>query len=305
MTNSLNSAVSPFQEGSAVREGKVEKIGKGIIQPTLLPQVAFLENEPKAVCLGERDGEMVYAYPRIIFMPSVSFYSQSGEDLEIYIDFFKHEPVDNGIYVEIGAGNGIEFSNTLFFHQTLGFRGLLVEANPHHRESLRMVRPGDVVAMFAAGESEGTAPFLFNGEKWAQSHRLDTVTQEVSETLQGKNFEKNEVFEVPVKTLANMLDKAEIEYIDFMSIDVEGSELEVLKGMNWDIPVRIILLECFDAECSVTQDRNEEVRQILRDNGFVFHKKVASNDIWYDPKYARYPEGTKAPDAEQIVTVPT
>lgn len=304
MTESLNSAVSPFQDGVGVREGKVEKVGKGIIQPTLLPQVAFLEHQPTRICVGERDGEPTFAHPRVIFMPSVSFYSQTGEDLEIYIDFFKDEPVDNGVYVEVGAGNGIEFSNTLFFHQTLGFKGLLIEANPWHKGDLARVRPRDIIAMFAAGERTGSAPFLANGERWAQSHRLDTVTQKMSETLQGKNFEKNEAFEVPVRRLDDMIETAGIKYVDFLSIDVEGSELEVLKGMNWDIPVRVILLEFFDDDCPVVQDRNAATKQILLDNGFVFHKSIASNEVWYNPNYTRDPSGTVKPDAEQEISVP-
>ena len=73
-----------------------------------------------------------------------------------------------------------------------------------------------------------------------------------------------------------------------MSIDVEGGELEVLQGMDWNIPVRVILMECLVAECESMNRRTEAAKEILRENGFVFHKQVGDNEVWHNPSYSRY-----------------
>ena len=297
MSKSLNSAISPFGKNTAVIKGKVYKTYP---QPTILPQVALFSAEPCSAQINGTEG-----YPVPVFVPSRTFFSQQGEDLEIFVDFFKDDLVENGTYVEVGAGNGIEFSNTLFFHQSLQWKGLLVEANPTMEYDLLNVRSKDVIVMAAAGEKKGTVPFLKHGTKWAQSHRLDTVTEKTSTMLQrNDDGGKNSVIDVPVEPLGDLLERANLKYVDFLSIDVEGGELEVLKGMNWDIPVHVVLIECISIDCDTTLQRIEQTRQILRDNGFVFHKDVGDNEIWHNPEYSRPSDDESNVDTEQTIQVP-
>ena len=58
------------------------------------------------------------------------FYSQNMEDYFLYI-YYLNKYISDGIYVELGAQNGFENSNTLFLERTLGYKGLLIEPTPN------------------------------------------------------------------------------------------------------------------------------------------------------------------------------
>jgi FkbM family methyltransferase len=226
-------------------------------------------------------------YPAVAFVPARVFYSQQGEDLEVFVDFFKDKPIDRGIYVEVGAGNGVEFSNTLFFEKSLGWGGVLVEPLPQFKQVLATLRSPETnyVASCAAGSDQGSATFSVNLEKWAQSHRTDIATEELHLQLRSGNPEHNELISVQVELLSQILEDAEVTYIDLMFVDVEGGELEVLEGMNWDIPVHVIVMECTEVVCDITQRRVHQARQILQDQGFIFHKVVGCNEVWHCKEY--------------------
>ena len=72
-----------------------------------------------------------------------TFYSQQGEDLLIYRNFI-NIPVKDSIFLELGACDGIIFSNTLFFEKYLGFRGILIEPVKEFYDRLIENRPNNI-----------------------------------------------------------------------------------------------------------------------------------------------------------------
>jgi hypothetical protein len=70
------------------------------------------------------------------------FYSQQGEDKEIFEQYYKSRHKKNGIFVELGALDGITYSNTKFFEDTLKWRGILIEPVVENYEKLIKNRPG-------------------------------------------------------------------------------------------------------------------------------------------------------------------
>ena len=82
---------------------------------------------------------------RPVLGPSTAtiFYGQCGEDLEIYSHFFS-DKVDfykenQGYYIEIGASDGVKFSNTKFFEDEMGFVGILIEPVPAFMVRLKLL----------------------------------------------------------------------------------------------------------------------------------------------------------------------
>ena len=84
--------------------------------------------------------------------------------------------------------------------------------------------------------------------------------------------------------LDNILHKYKVKYIDFWSLDVEGSELEVLKTMDWNIPVYLIVME---VNSWISEAKVQHCREILRTNGFVSDGIYGIDEWWVNKNYFR------------------
>jgi FkbM family methyltransferase len=169
-------------------------------------------------------------------------YSQFGED-KIIQDFF---PIGyKGVCIDVGATNGIGQSNSYHFEKQ-GWMCICCEANPNMYEKLKMNRHN---AIHCAVGAEDKLEVEFNivtlngqgGEQSAISGvRIDQRLYDDHLFLQPVVKKIN----VPMMTLNTILLKyPAIDKIDFMSIDVEGTEIDVMKGFDvkkW-MPTLIVL----------------------------------------------------------------
>ena len=227
--------------------------------------------------------------------PLPCFYSQLGEDMFLYNTLINQE-VPGGRYVEVGALCGAALSNTKFLQNHLGFRGVLIEANPLNGYYLQKNRPHDSCYVVAVGEREQEkAPFycLSGMNTLALSH---LVTDE-GPICGTDTITSGTIIEVPVFNLSSVLvdhfrrvcrrspegTALEDVYIDFMSIDVEGGELGVLKSMDWSMPTGIICIEMHESQ----EKQNIQCRRILEDNGFTLFQRLICNEFWVNLSYYR------------------
>jgi FkbM family methyltransferase len=155
-------------------------------------------------------------------MQYTQFHSQFGEDRYI----FHHVDLpEKGVFVDVGAGHPISLSNTYFFEQN-GWRGICIDADPTQYELLKKERK--TAEWVAISSEEGEIEFS------------QCQVPELSSTLgkeQHKGFYKilfNEPIRVPAFKLETMLEKHHIDKIDILSLDVEGTELEVWKSFNFE-----------------------------------------------------------------------
>jgi FkbM family methyltransferase len=166
-------------------------------------------------------------------------YSQEGEDVVLR----RFVGDKKGFYVDIGAHHPQRFSNTFFYHQ-LGWRGLNIDADPDLIAEFNKYRHRDInVASGVGDKSDKLIFYVFN------ERAVNTFVKEVAEErAKMKGWEIIEEREIPVVPLSELLKKylPKKQKIDFMSVDVEGKDLEVLKTNDWEkYRPRFLLIECF------------------------------------------------------------
>ena len=133
-----------------------------------------------------------------------------------------------GYFVEVGVGDGKSNSNTYLLEKELSYKGILVEPNGKFLDSLVEKREA-LIFNCAAGSSDGQPVILFATDDGEYSYIANEFVS------QGKR--RKSILNQPIltRTLNSILGEANApRVIDFLSIDVEGYELEVLQGLDFD-----------------------------------------------------------------------
>ena len=203
-----------------------------------------------------------------------TFYAQQGEDVFIWQNFINLRCPD-GIFVEIGAYDGLTYSNTKFFEDEFSMQGVLIEPSARFAQ-LKQNRPNCDCYQLAVGYEAGKIRFLGHD---ATAGAIATMTESFRKAWHTNSVE----YEMDSLPFGQILEKSHVKYIDLLSIDVEGGELMVLKTMNWEIPVYIVVIELD----GYNQEKDEQCRNILRERGFVFSKRININEFWWNPHYHR------------------
>jgi FkbM family methyltransferase len=196
-------------------------------------------------------------------------YSQEGEDMILARLF---EDRASGFYVDIGAHHPIRFSNTYKFYRR-GWKGLNVDATPGSMEIFRYLRPRDISVEAAVGAGGQKLKFYEFNEP-----ALNTLSAEVAkERNVGKYHVKREV-PLVTQSLGELL-RAYVPKntrIDFLTVDVEGLDYEVLCSNDWArFMPEIILAECLGA--STTEEASAvPVYQLLSGHGYKVVAKTAN-----------------------------
>lgn len=131
----------------------------------------------------------------------------------------------NGFYIELGGYDGITQSNSYFFEKKLEWTGILIEPSTNQYNKCKINRPKSIVLNYACvSDNYNDSTILIDNEEYLMT------------SINGKrtNVNKKNVISVQATTLNKILSE-HINYnqvIDFLSLDVEGYELEVLKGLN-------------------------------------------------------------------------
>jgi FkbM family methyltransferase len=199
------------------------------------------------------------------------YYSQFGED-KILSEIFRCK--SSGTCIEVGANDGINDSNTLFF-ESIGWNCILVEPNSTLCQMIRSTRKA-LLYECAASNKRGVAT-LYVAEGAERSHGVSMISpeEEARNKIESYGFTCRSV-QVETRTLDDILAEAKLSHgVDFISIDVEGHELEVLKGFSIErwAPIVIIAEDNFDFQ-------DAAVRNYLKEFGYVCFKRTGVND-WY------------------------
>jgi FkbM family methyltransferase len=177
----------------------------------------------------ERTKTAIFILTRGRYNPyGVSCFGQDGEDMLLNRIFGMK---NNGFYVDIGAHHPFRFSNTYNLYRR-GWTGINVDAEPGSMLPFERHRKRDINIECGVGKSKG----MFTYYRFNES-ALNTFNSTEAE-LKNKlpNFVLNET-QIMVQPLGTLLDLhlPPGQTIDFLSIDVEGNEYDVLTSNNWDL----------------------------------------------------------------------
>ena len=197
-----------------------------------------------------------------------------GEDRHIHQKYFP--TLRTGVFLEMGALDGVKFSNTKFFEDTMGWSGVLIEPIPSAFAALRVHRPHCTLEQCAVSTTEGVLDIY---EHDALSSVKQNTTDDFYRTWhEGEN---TRLIQVPARRLDRILHDAGVTHIDFWSLDVEGSEFEALQTMDWSIPVKLICIE------KQVGDKKGLCDSILLANGFKKSEDFQHNEIWVSHHFRR------------------
>lgn len=155
----------------------------------------------------------------------MTYYSQNGEDKWLVENWSRLSLPDCGFFVEVGVGDGTTISNSLWLEQR-GWDGLLIEPDTRNHDAIRSTRKARLVPLAVGGHAR---PFVL------------ADNPELSGFLRKKN--EGMVLTVTVSRLDEILDAEQVEHVDIISIDTEGTEVEVWDTLDlkrWRPKVAII-----------------------------------------------------------------
>lgn len=208
-------------------------------------------------------------------MVTKKYYSQDGQDKFILENIFTHQA--KGLFVDIGANDGISFSNTYAFEQK-GWTGYCVEPLDEVYESLVKNRPGSYCVNAIISDISGESEFLsiegycqmLSGElkKYDPQH-LKRIDEEIAQYGGSKKL---------VTITSYMFDDLIKEKeIDYLSIDVEGGELDIIKSIDFEkYFIKVISIE--------NNYGDMEMVNLIQSFGFQFVANLGRDNIFVNSK---------------------
>ena len=185
-------------------------------------------------------------------------FSSAGEDM--ILRHLLGSDKMKGFYVDVGAFHPTLFSNTYFFYLN-GWQGINVEARPGSKALFDRVRPRDVNLEVGVSRARGSMTYYFIADDspmnsfspdfLRQIEMLESVREEIS---------------IPTLPLAEILDQhlPAGQTIDFMNVDVEGHDFEVLDSNDWKrFRPKVIVVEDEGLDA-----RESEIVKMLNGHGY-------------------------------------
>lgn len=170
-------------------------------------------------------------------------FSQFGEDM-ILLSYFERFDHHSGVYVDVGAYSPYEASNTLLLHK-LGWRGINVDFDEKKVKAFRQYRPDDHNICAAVGESSRKMKIL----KFADS-ALDSCVELDQTSVSAWGERPYEIQIIQTTTLTQIIEASPYasREIHYLNVDAEGSDLAVLKGLDFKkYRPRVISVEALNA----------------------------------------------------------
>lgn len=188
-------------------------------------------------------------------------YAQNFEDVMLRRAL---KNVENGFYVDVGAGDPVVDSVTKYFYEK-GWRGINIEPVKFWYDKIVLDRPGDINLNIACSSAEGNIR-LFE----VINTGMSTINPEYASRHAKNSHEVVELL-VPARRLDSVIEESRTKEIHFLKIDVEGAEALVLKGIHlgrfrpW-----IILIESTEPNSSISTHKEWESLVIGENYDFVY-----------------------------------
>jgi FkbM family methyltransferase len=196
--------------------------------------------------------------------------SQLGQDLFVLSEMdFK----TNGYFVDFGATNGVDLSNSYLLEKEFGWNGIVAEPARRWHKELKNNRNCHIETSCVWRDSNAT--LTFNETRLGEFSTIDSYSSSDDSNQLRKNGKK---YNVSTISLVDLLDKYDAPgKIDYLSIDTEGSEFEILKNFDFN-KYQFAVITC---EHNFALER-ESIFSLLTQNGYVRKfDGVSGYDDWY------------------------
>ena len=201
--------------------------------------------------------------------------SQFGEDKFLYNLFEKNYV---GKYLDVGCFHPTKHNNTSLFYKN-GWQGINIDLNPLTIDLFNFMRPNDININTAVSSEESEKTLFFLSENNTQN----TLSENQLLFLKKHhNLRDEEIIKKKIQTrrLDKILEENNFDNIDFMNLDVEGHELEVLKTINFKkTKLKYICIEMINHN-NLSIKNSDQILDLLETNKFEQLKKFEFNYIF-------------------------
>jgi FkbM family methyltransferase len=218
---------------------------------------------------------------KIVPPPAVNeSFSQAGEDC--CIDFLLQQlRITKPTYLELGVCNPVTGSNTYLFY-TRGATGVLVEADSSQIDTIKKIRPHDkVINMGISSSGQHEADFyVFELQGYNTFVKEEALHRE-----KNSPYKITRVDKVKLESINSIIEKNFKTYPDFLSIDIEGLDFEVLQSLDYNkYPIPIICAEtCTFSETHV-KPKNKLIESLMLGKGYMVYADTYVNTIFVNEK---------------------
>jgi FkbM family methyltransferase len=204
-------------------------------------------------------------------------YSQSGEDI-IIEELFENLKGKEKTYLDIGANDPVICNNTYLLYRK-GWSGVLVEPDPAMCKIIKSKRPSDTILNIGIGLSNaGDAPFyLFPGRlnTWST---FSTEEASIRETASGIKAKK---IAVQLKTINNIIEQYFTACPNFISIDVEGLDLDILKSFDFNrFQPDVFCVETISFSMNNEGKKVQDISELLLSKNYFVYADTHINTIF-------------------------
>ena len=194
-------------------------------------------------------------------------YSYGGMD-SLILHIFKNQK--NGFYLDIGCGHPIKNNNTYLLNKK-GWRGINIDLDEENIDLFNSYRKKDVNLATAVSDKEGETELYFYHSKSA----LNTISKDNADFQKAK---VSAIKKIKTQTINKIIENSPFKdrKIDFLSVDVEGSELAILKNFDFiKYSPKVIVVEYLDLSLKKLEIKNLNINNIIKSE---IYKLIESNN---------------------------
>ena len=204
------------------------------------------------------------------------YHSQEKQDL--LLDTHVFQGYKRGVFVEVGAWDGVVYSNTLFFEKERNWTGLTIEAHPDRYEELKQNRPNTIHLNVAVNDVNGFVDFLtISGDTGMLSGIKSHYDPRHLQRIEIETKQLNTTYKtIPVisRRLDTIFSECNVQRVHYLSIDVEGSEFNVIRSIDFEK----VFIDVIGFENNYPDKSNVNV-EYLKTKGYV-KAPIESIDIF-------------------------
>ena len=218
--------------------------------------------------------------PRFGWDPAAGFTGQHGQDAFV-VDHFGGKR--GGVFVDVGANDGVTYSNSYYLEKNLGWSGLLMEPHRASFAKLQEARSAHAINACAAPE-EGVVPFVEiegGGEMLSGvANNYDPLHRRRVERTIRRTGGRLQTVETAAVRIDRLLDERGIDRVDYLSIDTEGGELDILRSID---------LKRYSVGCITIENNlhSLDLRHCLRPLGYRLAAILGCDEVYVSADVSR------------------